>query len=455
MKNRPITDPTSWKFQAAIHGFTLNTNQQAGVFWTQWTQGQALPSDPDQSTFWAQCQHGTWYFLPWHRMYLGYFEKIVAKTIADLGGPANWALPYWNYNQGVPSGKLPDAFTQPQMPDGTPNPLLEPLRDNGNDGNPFLPDSDVNLAPAFQEHQFSGNGLGGSTGFGGPVTNFRHSGGAHGALESQPHDLVHVDVGGLMGDPGTAGYDPIFYLHHANIDRLWQVWLNADPTNQNPDANSKWQSFAFKFNDGLGNTPSLAPRDVLDSKGAPFYYQYDDISLPDSAAVAPAGIVPEAIAPMGEEPLPEMVGASAEPIPLTSEPKTLGVRLFPMSSPLRLLGATGAHFHKAYLHVENIRGKGRPGNYDVYLNIPEGAGEPPEKFHIGTIAPFGLEHASIPTERHPGNGLRFTFNITAAVNRLKTENLWNPELLRVTFVPRRRLAQGESLEVGRISLYYT
>ena len=57
-------------------------------------------------------------------------------------------------------------------------------------------------------------------------------GGIHGNFESNPHDLVHVYVGwrisdtnyGLMADPGTAALDPIFYLHHGNIDRMWEVW---------------------------------------------------------------------------------------------------------------------------------------------------------------------------------------------------------------------------------------
>ena len=29
-----------------------------------------------------------------------------------------------------------------------------------------------------------------------------------------------------MGAFETAGLDPLFWLHHANIDRLWEVWLN-------------------------------------------------------------------------------------------------------------------------------------------------------------------------------------------------------------------------------------
>jgi tyrosinase len=81
-------------------------------------------------------------------------------------------------------------------------------------------------------------------GFGGPTSIFSHSGNVHGNIESNPHDLVHVYVGGaissssygLMADPGIAALDPIFYLHHANIDRMWAVWNangNSNPTDSN------------------------------------------------------------------------------------------------------------------------------------------------------------------------------------------------------------------------------
>ena len=51
---------------------------------------------------------------------------------------------------------------------------------------------------------------------------------------SGPHNLVHVWVGGVFGDPKneilgtmsgiTAPNDPVFWLHHANIDRIWIEW---------------------------------------------------------------------------------------------------------------------------------------------------------------------------------------------------------------------------------------
>ena len=42
------------------------------------------------------------------------------------------------------------------------------------------------------------------------------------------HNVVHVWVGGSMG-PGTSPNDPVFFLHHCNIDRLWSDWQAAYP----------------------------------------------------------------------------------------------------------------------------------------------------------------------------------------------------------------------------------
>src|SRR6266446_4905197 len=110
MQNRPLNDPRGWRYQAAIHEFN----------------GDGTPP-PDAGTYWNQCQHNSWFFLPWHRWYLLYFEDIVARTIVDLGGPAGWALPYWNYSQNLTVNSnariLPKAFRDDKMPDGTPNRL--------------------------------------------------------------------------------------------------------------------------------------------------------------------------------------------------------------------------------------------------------------------------------------------------------------------------------------------
>src|SRR5690348_16691350 len=91
LRTRPVIDPTSWRFLAAVHGYDPNSDPNAGT-------GDPLPARTVQERFWNQCQHQSWYFLPWHRGYLAYFEQIIAAAVVKVGGPAGWSLPYWNYS---------------------------------------------------------------------------------------------------------------------------------------------------------------------------------------------------------------------------------------------------------------------------------------------------------------------------------------------------------------------
>jgi tyrosinase len=56
-------------------------------------------------------------------------------------------------------------------------------------------------------------------------------------IESAPHNPVHNLIGGIMTTMQSP-FDPIFYLHHANIDRLTHAWALPDgkgiPDTANP-----------------------------------------------------------------------------------------------------------------------------------------------------------------------------------------------------------------------------
>ena len=66
LQSRPLTDPTSWRFLAAIHGMHPTVWRQFGVI----QANTPAPPAAVQRRFWNQCQHQSWYFLPWHRGYL-------------------------------------------------------------------------------------------------------------------------------------------------------------------------------------------------------------------------------------------------------------------------------------------------------------------------------------------------------------------------------------------------
>ena len=66
MKARALAEPTSWRFYAGMHGFNSARWHALGYLFPT----DHPPSQAQLSTFWNQCQHGSWYFLPWHRGYV-------------------------------------------------------------------------------------------------------------------------------------------------------------------------------------------------------------------------------------------------------------------------------------------------------------------------------------------------------------------------------------------------
>ena len=44
------------------------------------------------------------------------------------------------------------------------------------------------------------------------------------------HNHAHAWVGGIMNNTSTSPTDPIFWMHHAEVDRLWEIWRQANPT---------------------------------------------------------------------------------------------------------------------------------------------------------------------------------------------------------------------------------
>ena len=455
MQKRPLNDPTSWRYQAAIHDYDDAADPLA-------RPDDASPSASERKKFWRQCQHGTWYFLPWHRMYLACFERIVAATIVKLNGPADWALPFWNYSDPANANarRLPPAFREAVMPDGTPNPLRVADRAPGcNTGAVIAGDRSVEVASAMGEDQYTGVSTGGSPGFGGPETGFQHTDGTAGVLERVPHGSMHVAVGGdgWMSMFNTAPLDPIFWLHHCNLDRLWSVWLGLSPQHVNP-MKKKWlTSRAFNFHDGAGNPLRMTCAEVVSTEDPPLLYRYEGVPSPGRRAAAEGVIVMQ-------KPVSEMVGASPTPVVLQGQPAQTRLSLSPPSGPARAAVEALGREPEFYLAIENVTGQGRPTPYAVYLNLPPGAQpeEHPDLF-VGILPMFGVADASRPGREHAGSGLTYSLKAGEVVQRLKARNAWNPEDLRITFVPWRdsevpaRAAETthEPITVGRVRVYVT
>ena len=287
LSDRPITSKLSWLYLGAMHGFDLQIWAGYGII----EQDAELPQASEQRAYWNQCQHQSWYFLPWHRAYLLTFEDILRDWItAQPGAPQDWALPYWNYSAAASAANprplaIPDAFLADALPDGSPNPLSIQARYGGgvDAGDAVLT---KNLLHAFHRGRLGWR----HSGIWRPdhaLLQFRRGQRLAGRPAPQPRARVDVGgqdasgAGGLMSSPVTAAVDPVFWVHHANIDRLWEVWLRRDPNDTNP-TDPAWlggpKDKAFKLYDAKGVDRPSNPSDVIGMIGQ--VYTYDDFSDP-------------------------------------------------------------------------------------------------------------------------------------------------------------------------------
>ncbi len=247
--------------------------------------------------------HGGPAFLSWHREYIRRFE-LALQTI-----DSRVTLPYWNWGQGDLSETT--ALFQ--------NDRIGPMGSGGASGmeiatgyfalnpnafNPLGWSIRAELRPlgqAMQRNQFLSTGPGWPDT--GTVTNTLSQGQYHQfrpSLEQSPHhNLIHGRVGRDMAQM-TSPNDPIFFLHHCQVDRIWAQWQQEHPgsANYNPLNNGgyghrltdrmwPWDGGQTTPGDWPGNFPSVTPlianlsaidivtpEDVLDHRA--LGYCYDD-----------------------------------------------------------------------------------------------------------------------------------------------------------------------------------
>lgn len=442
MQSYPIDNHRSLSYQAAIHDWIEGA--------LPLRPGEQLPSDDEIDRYWRQCQHHSWFFLPWHRMYLLHFESIVRAEITALGGPgADWALPYWDYREDDESTRrLPGPFRTPALADGSPNPLFTGMRSSRmNEGLAADPRA-VSATAALREIDFSAPELAGTPGFGGPQTMRSHQGNTNGVLEAVPHGIMHVTVGGddgWMSGFHTAGLDPIFYLHHCNLDRLWKVWLRLGSGRSNPTSELWLTRLTFPFRDADGRDVEMTCREVVDTQAALLDYRYDD----DEPALEAIG--GEHRGPMARKRMPEMIGATESPLVLgTGLERAMVSTIATEASGLESVGGEPA---RMFLHLENLTCDRSGPAYDVFLGLKQG--DDPTKNDdrfVARISTFGVPEASRRDERHAGSGVSFAFDITEIVDKLKADGAWDPAAVEVWFAPADGSA-GAKVKVGRISFY--
>ena len=363
-------------------------------------QDFSVPNDGNiTARVWGTCQHGNLQFLPWHRIYLKYFER----TLRKFSGDPNFALPYWNYSDDTGPD---DGVALPVMMRGTAtgNTLVDTFRTPGLNNN--LSDIDPLDASAAQAFDFD------------VFTPFSQT------LEGQPHGTMHCGTGTNCQAPDigivpVAGLDPVFYMHHANIDRLWQCWMVRKANGARIDlawakANlgmpQSWFDQSWSFVDENGRLVSMRVSQLFEPGGID--YVYDKVT----------DCVPEP-PPQPERPAGDELDTVTNVAPVELRGRTLNVPLAPSTQegperrlPEQVQVAPG----RTVLLLQDVRVEGgNPGlTYRIYLSR---RGDPSRRVYVATIHWFGILHSH--HEEHegpdaaPGHRLLF-YDVTDELGQL-------------------------------------
>ncbi|MET0887655.1 MAG: tyrosinase family protein [Mycetocola sp.] len=493
MQARPFATKTSWRFLAAMHGWHPVVWRQFGVIGAN----EPAPSNVVQTRFMNQCQHQSWYFLPWHRGYVSALEQILLDAVIQSGGPADWALPYWNYSDTAnpQARRLPVAFSAATLPDGSANPLRVARRFGSGVTPIVIPAAQVTLE-ALEHDDYIGGSADIPPGFGGPVTLFHHgpeSETTNGGLESGPHNVVHGAIGGsapgfdpnewqnwgLMSAPWTAALDPIFWLHHANIDRLWTTWQRTNAFPIDPSWLDGPADREFVMPTPTGGEWAYTASDVLDSTSAPLDYVYDDeeaqpevpmsgsnrrrrrLEALETAPEDARGAGAEEGAEMEMDGSPQLIGASDGSVHVAGETRdeirmdAPGTEALRRSLDRAMVPGNEALQEPArvFLKLEGIRGTADSANYYVYIDMPPSKGDADVTERLaGNLSLFGVSAASDEDGPNAGSGINQVIEISEIVDALHLSGN-QLDALRVRFVPANETVAAADFSIGRVSVF--
>jgi tyrosinase len=385
MQALPATDRRSWSYQSAIHGTFASPNKLA----------------------WNTCTHHTKFFWSWHRMYLYWFERIVRH----YSGVTDWSLPFWNYS-AAGQRAIPSMFR-----DSTITELFVSQRKTSMNNGGLLPAAHVNISTGLAFVPFLD---------------------AQGSLESNPHDNVHVDVGGATGwmsDIHTAGQDPIFYLHHANMDRLWNIWLAQGGGRTDPLSDANWKNTKFTFFDENNKQVQMTSCDVLRAAQQLNYtYEGEPTQVKEYCLklIRFPWVWREII----------LIRWPGPPIELGPERISIPLEIKELRQ--RLTAISGNKEQTLQLKLSGVEADRQPGVvWEVYVGLP--AGKEPDAdgpFFVGTVALFsdgirkGGDHAG-----HEYKPASFTFTIDRALREVLRGN---DDKLQITMVPSGVLVNGKA-----------
>lgn len=374
--------------------------------------------DPDDTTFsniedfigspgveqetWCKCTHGNPEFLTWHRMYLYFFEQVLREAAGDN----TLTLPYWNYHR---DRRLPPIFREENYRDGSGQNVRNPLylanrEANLGQGQPLTPRT-VDLRSTFRETRFE---------------LFSDQ------LEGSVHNGVHCAIGmqscgsGYMGHPASAALDPIFYFHHANIDRLYECWLGPAPGSRLPSDPAVIHQ-TYRFIDRNGAPINRRVDAMLRTAQLTYSYSRPE-NCPRAAALQGSSFLEAPGAQRFQIGGPGQLsrgGPTQTPLQVGTEAQTA----------LRTSQFLSAEPRRTMLVIRGLTFDAAPRtSYEVYLVTPAG-----ERVFTGTVSFFG----ALAAAGHGGDDSRESDEVFEVTHRLHVISPQGelPEGTRLEFVP--------------------
>lgn len=440
MQARGADDPLSWTWTWYTHfvdGLTTKDSEIARIF-----AGAVTPASSLAGEMWNTCQSHSGQnannFLPWHRMYVLFMEKI----IREVSGYPEFSMPYWNYTSDDPAqrGVVPAQFLLPSDP--VYGCLYRPDRKTlANTGQPIhlnQPGDAMDISVPMAKTAYSTANK---------VQGFCR------ALDSGVHGRLHVLVGTAsnMGAVPYAGRDPLFLVHHANIDRLWASW-NANG-GLNPTTAS-WARKQFVFADPLGQRVSSRLRDYFDMAALGYGY---DMLVPPPVVAGTSTLMMAMQTNTGtrDNAVAERVAKANGGAELAAKP--VRVRLLPVAGTrrTRVLGLDPTQPGKrSYVVVSDLHTWKQPGVlYHLYLTPAGSPHAPGQDDYVGNINFFDAEfHDHGHGRMADALGENFySFDVTELLKKIGRRGA--ADALVVTFVPGGNPTPGARPLVATIELF--
>jgi tyrosinase len=247
-----------------------------------------------------------------------------------------------------------------------------------------------------------------------------------------------------MGAVPYAGKDALFWVHHANIDRMWASWNRNGGVN--PTTGS-WLDTEFVFADGMGQRVAGRLRDFMDETALGYGYgRYLAADGSEEATGTTGTLLATAGATVGR--IAERIG-TAPAVELRERPVRTTLKLG-IGKPATALDPSGQR--RTYLIVKDLHTWSQPEVlYHLYL-VPRGGGPNPNAY-IGNVNFFDAEfhdHGKGALGDALGENF-YSFDVTDVLQRLVRSGV-KPGALEVSFVPGSRPTPGAKPLVGSIQL---